>query len=39
MHRMTIAYSRAPNLGDLARRNRLGPTFDTTVTGSTNSTP
>jgi hypothetical protein len=37
MHRMTIAYSRAPNLGDMARRNRLGPTFDTTVIGSTNS--
>jgi hypothetical protein len=33
LERMTIAYSRAPNLGDLARRNRLGPAFDTKLTG------
>jgi hypothetical protein len=34
--RMTVAYSRAPNIGDLTRRNRLGPAFDT---GSANSIP
>jgi hypothetical protein len=33
LERMTIAYSRAPNLGDLARRNRLGPAFNTKLTG------
>jgi hypothetical protein len=28
--RSVIAYSRAPNIADLVRRNRLGPDFDTT---------
>jgi hypothetical protein len=36
-NRMTIAYSRAPNIGDTVRRNRLPPTFNTFVPGSTPS--
>jgi hypothetical protein len=32
--RSIIAYSRAPNIADLVRRNRLGPDFDTTTTVS-----
>ena len=32
--RSIIAYSRAPNVADLVWRNRLGPDFDTHVSGS-----
>ena len=33
--RSVIAYSRAPNIADLVRRNRLGPTINTHVSGPT----
>jgi hypothetical protein len=32
--RMIVAYSRAPNIANLVRRNRLKPDFDTHVSGS-----
>jgi hypothetical protein len=34
LERMTVAYSRASNLGNVARRNRLGPTFNTFLSPS-----
>jgi hypothetical protein len=34
LDRMVIAYSRAPNISNLVRRNRLGPAVNTHVSGS-----